>query len=77
MTSNQIAYQNMLENQRHNVAAEFETARSNKAREAETRRSNLANEDLKAYDVATSGIERITKGFYNVGKTLTGFHLFD
>lgn len=44
MTANQIAYQNMLETRRSNLAKEAETNRSNVAREKETYRSNVAKE---------------------------------
>lgn len=61
MTGNQINYWNMVENKRHNLAGESETARHNKRSEdidlseislrsdtlAETQRSNLANEAIK------------------------------
>ena len=44
MTTNQIAYMNAIESQRHNQASENETKRSNIARETETHRANVANE---------------------------------
>lgn len=46
MTQNQIAYHNMLENQRANIAREDELNRSNKARESENTRANLASEGI-------------------------------
>lgn len=55
MTANQIAYQNMLENRRSNLAREQETARHNMVQErqtdvvnTETQRNNLRLEALKA-----------------------------
>lgn len=44
MTTNQIAYWNLEELKRTNLAKETETNRANLAKEAETRRSNLENE---------------------------------
>lgn len=44
MTRNQIAYWEMMENRRSNLAKERETNRSNLANERETNRSNLARE---------------------------------
>lgn len=44
MTTNQIAYQSLLEQARSNRAREAETSRSNRAQELETNRSNLARE---------------------------------
>lgn len=46
MTQNQIAYWNMQEQKRANLAKESETERSNKAKERETFRSNVAQEGL-------------------------------
>lgn len=80
MTSNQIAYQNMLENQRHNLTAEFETNRSNVAKEKETHRSNLENERVNRTNAVTKGFESITKGFKHIGdfgKSLFGITKFD
>lgn len=61
MTHNQIDYQKVIEDRRHNTATEAltgqqiqvsqqvaaETARSNLAREAETNRTNLSNEEVR------------------------------
>lgn len=44
MTTNQVGYWNMKENERANQARELETNRSNLAKEAETVRSNKARE---------------------------------
>lgn len=44
MTSNQIAYQEHLENVRSNMTRERETERDNRAKLAETNRSNLVKE---------------------------------
>lgn len=44
MTTNQIAYHNLLESQRSNKARESENYRSNLAKEAENYRSNTAKE---------------------------------
>lgn len=44
MTANQIAYWNLQETERSNLARESETHRSNVANETETNRSNLARE---------------------------------
>lgn len=44
MTTNQIAYQRLLEESRANQAQEAELRRSNLARETETNRSNVAKE---------------------------------
>lgn len=44
MTSNQIAYWNLQELKRSNVARETETNRSNRAREGETSRHNVVQE---------------------------------
>lgn len=58
MTANQIAYWNLQELNRSNVAKETETNRSNLVKEQETKRSNLANEaltrqrDRNNYDIA-------------------------
>jgi hypothetical protein len=46
MTQNQIAYQNLKETQRANLAREIETRRSNIARETETKRSNIQSETI-------------------------------
>nr|AVX53793.1 putative ORF1 [Marmot picobirnavirus] len=46
MTANQIAYWNLRETERSNVAREAETSRSNLARENETKRHNIANEQF-------------------------------
>lgn len=46
MTANQIAYWNMMESKRSNLARERETYRSNVARETETHRNNTATEAL-------------------------------
>lgn len=57
MTTNQIAYNTLLENQRHNKAVEYEGYRHNVAVEdynnrslMETNRHNLATESLQKYD---------------------------
>lgn len=47
MTTNQIAYNAMLENKRHNIATEYETQRSNVARETETSKHNRADELIR------------------------------
>lgn len=47
MTANQIAWQEHLENVRHNTTTEGETNRHNVVTEVETNRTNLANEDIK------------------------------
>lgn len=76
MTTLQVAYQQALEQERHNremeretarsnVARENETARSNVARETETNRANVAQESLK-------GSENATKWVDSVNKVLTG-----
>lgn len=44
MTRNQIAYWELVERERNNLATEAEIHRANLAREAETKRSNLARE---------------------------------
>lgn len=44
MTSNQIAYQSLLETRRANQAKELENYRSNSAKETETHRANVAAE---------------------------------
>lgn len=44
MTSNQIAYQTLLESKRANQAKELENYRSNTAKEAEMHRANVASE---------------------------------
>lgn len=46
MTQNQIAYQNLKENQRANLAREGENLRSNLAKETETHRSNVQSETI-------------------------------
>lgn len=46
MTSNQIAYNALLENTRHNYATEGETLRHNQATEGEVYRHNVATESL-------------------------------
>lgn len=46
MTSNQIAYWNLQELKRSNVARESETNRSNLAREGETMRHNVTQEGI-------------------------------
>lgn len=76
MTTLQVAYQQALEQERHNremereakrsnVAKETETVRSNLARETETNRSNKAQEALKTSETATKWVDAINK-------TLTG-----
>lgn len=63
MTSNQIAYQTLLESKRANQAKELENFRSNSAREAETRRANVASESIAAkreahdYELGQKNIE--------------------
>lgn len=49
MTANQIAYQKLLEDQRHNYVYEVETERSNRAREAENSRANTLNYNASIY----------------------------
>lgn len=44
MTANQLAYLNLMEQQRKRISELAETRRSNLAKEAETNRSNLAKE---------------------------------
>jgi vacuolar-type H+-ATPase subunit I/STV1 len=44
MTKNQLEYQSLREDKRHNEISEAETKRSNLAKETETNRSNLAEE---------------------------------
>lgn len=44
MTANQIAYWNLQESKRSNLAKELEMNRSNVAKELETNRSNVAKE---------------------------------
>lgn len=44
MTANQIAWQNMQENKRHNVRTENENVRHNVATEGESARHNIATE---------------------------------
>lgn len=44
MTKNQIAYNELLEAKRSNIARETETARSNRANETETHRANVTRE---------------------------------
>lgn len=51
MTQNQIAYWNMVYDNRHKERADSETARSNYAKESETQRTNMRNEAIKAGDV--------------------------
>lgn len=55
MTSNQIAYWNLQELKRSNVARETETNRSNLAREGETSRHNVAQEYI---DKSKVSVER-------------------
>lgn len=52
MTHNQIAWQEHLENVRHNKASEGETYRSNQARELEANRSNVAKETISMAQLA-------------------------
>jgi hypothetical protein len=79
MTMNQIAYHNMRENQRSNLARERETYRSNVVREEETHRSNLAKENIQWYHEegqrarwkVQSGVDianAVTGGIKNVAK---------
>lgn len=64
MTTNQIAYWNLQETNRANLAKEFENNRSNVARETETNRSNLVNEaETRRHN--TEG-EKLTKRGQNV-----------
>lgn len=44
MTTNQVAYWNVVEAKRNHLAQEIETNRANLARESETHRSNIVNE---------------------------------
>lgn len=57
MTQNQIAFQNLKETQRTNLARESETQRSNIARETETARSNRAGEGLGRDNLAQRAFE--------------------
>lgn len=52
MTRNQIAYWDLKEKERSNLANEMETKRSNMAREGETARHNLATEGLTSSQVS-------------------------
>lgn len=70
MTANQIAWQNMLETRRANVARELETNRSNVARETETNRANVAKEgETKRHNVATE----VEAGRHNRSTESLGF----
>lgn len=71
MTSNQLSFQSMLENQRHNRETEAEAIRSNKAREAETHRSNLVNEGIGKANAYTKGFESVSKGLSNFRKSFS------
>lgn len=51
MTSNQIAYTNLVEQSRHNLAGEQETNRHNIATEYEQNRTNTANESLRTKEL--------------------------
>lgn len=60
MTTNQIAYRNSLENNRHNLQTEqqnwqnvFENVRHNLATETEMHRSNITNEGNQRYNLDT------------------------
>lgn len=85
MTTNQVAYQNLLEaqrankaredeNRRSNIAREVETNRSNVAKETETNRSNLVNEREternNRYNNALGKVNAITSGVANVSKAV-------
>lgn len=70
MTSNQIAYQTLKENERSNKAREDETARSNRAKEDETKRSNLATEAETSRHNQT--VEKETER-YNKNKNATDY----
>lgn len=59
MTGNQIAYWNLVENQRANKAKEAENYRSNVAKETETNRSNLIKEgETNRSNLANEAISR-------------------
>lgn len=76
MTQAQIAYWNMQETKRTNLANEairaransiqeaeqLERARSNRAREAETFRSNYANESIGIANAVTGGVRNVLTG---------------
>lgn len=87
MTTLQVAYQQALEQERHNremeretnrsnVAKETETNRSNVAKESETYRSNLAREvETNRANVAQEGLIRTQnaiKWVDVINKTVTG-----
>lgn len=79
MTANQIAYQQLQETKRSNVAKEsetsrsnrakeFETQRSNRAQEQETQRSNRVNEDIGYKNVGAKVADTAVKGVTNLFK---------
>lgn len=67
MTSNQIAYQNLLESRRAAIAKQEEINRSNRVNEAETRRSNIEREKETERHNIMSEVNQI---FGNAGKVL-------
>lgn len=83
MTANQIAYWNLEETKRSNLAKETETNRSNVAKETETNRSNLANEARESslakgqlsrweHQNKTDTAKAVTGGIKDVGSVLFG-----
>lgn len=56
MTGNQIQYQAVLEQGRHNVATETETNRHNVATETETNRHNVVTEQIDWYNAGSNRI---------------------
>lgn len=80
MTTNQIAYQSLLEQTRSNRAREEETSRSNRAQELETNRSNLARE-LETYrsnltkEAETSRHNRATEEDTDKARTQMGWKI--
>lgn len=80
MTTNQIAYQNMLsqraanlETARANKAREEETHRSNVAKEVETNRSNLVTEKIANRNSIWGNINSSINAGANVAKAVSSF----
>lgn len=76
MTTLQVAYQQALEQERHNREMERETNRSNSAREAETYRSNVAKETethrSNTVQEKQNALEVTAKWLDTTNKVLTG-----
>ena len=72
MTSNQIAYNALQENSRHNIATESENYRHNTVGEAETMRSNYERESQGRQQLTINAQAVAEQGRHNLQTELLG-----